>query len=314
MIAFLFRQIGWAFVVLFLAIACLVLMIHMVPGDPATVLLGPRATEAAKVALRAEMGLDDPLITQVLNFAWKVLHGDLGIDVISRRPIADIVLDQAPYTLVLMGAAMGGAALIGIPLGCFSALHRNSWLDNVIGVLSVGAIAMPSFVIAIYCVLLFSIRLNIFPAIGAGTTGDLLDQLSHLVLPATAIGLNWVGYLARFVRSSMLEVLGERHIRSARAHGLPEWRVIFSYALPMVILPAITIISVGVGGLISAAVLTEIVFARPGIGKLMFDSISQRNFPIVMATVLVTSGLFVICTTVADLLNGLIDPRTRQRS
>lgn len=297
-----------------LAVTSLVLMIRLVPGDPATVLLGPRATEAAKAALRAQMGLDQPFPIQVVGFLWNVLHGDLGMDVISRRPIADIVMAQLPYTLTLIGVAMAGAALIGIPLGCYSALRRNSWVDNVIGVLAVSAIAMPSFVIAIYFVLIFSIQLNLLPAIGSGAPGNILEQVRHLILPALAIGLNWVGYLARFVRSSMIEVLGERHIRSARAHGLRESRVLFSYALPLAILPTITVIGVGIGSLLSAAVLTEIVFARPGIGKLMFDSITQRNYPVVMAVVLVTTILFIACTTLADVINGLVDPRVRQTS
>lgn len=311
MISAVARQIVTACIILLLAMACLVLMIHLVPGDPATTLLGPRATEASKAALRSQMGLDDPIPVQVISFILKVAHGDLGIDVLSRRPISVIVLGQLPYTLTLIGVSILLAALIGIPLGCYSALHRNGTVDNIIGVLSIGAIAMPSFVIAIYCVLFFSIMLKLLPAIGAGQPSNILDQIAHLILPALAIGLNWVGYLARFIRSSMLEVLGERHIRSARAHGLTESRILFSYALPLAILPTVTIIGVAIGPLISAAVLTEIVFARPGIGKLMFDSIAQRNYPVVMAVVLVTTILLVVCTTIADVVNGLIDPRVR---
>ncbi|TJV46096.1 MAG: ABC transporter permease [Mesorhizobium sp.] len=314
MISAALRQIMSASVILLLAMTCLVLIIHLVPGDPATTLLGPRATEASKAALRSQMGFDDPIPVQVFSFILKVLHGDLGIDVISRRPISAIVLGQLPYTMTLIGVSILLAACIGIPLGCYSALHRNGSVDNLIGVLSIAAIAMPSFVIAIYCVLLFSITLKVLPAIGVGRQSDMLDQIIHLVLPALAIGLNWVGYLARFIRSSLLEVLGERHIQSARAHGLTESRILFSYALPLAILPTVTVIGVSVGPLISAAVLTEIVFARPGIGKLMFDSIAQRNYPVVMAVVLVTTVLLVVCTTIADLLNGLIDPRVRHRS
>lgn len=314
MISAALRQILYAIIILVLVMTCLVLMIHLVPGDPATTLLGPRATEASKAVLRAQMGFDDPIPVQVISFIVKVIHGDLGIDVISRRPISLIVLGQLPYTVTLIGVSMLLAALIGIPLGCYSALYRNGPVDNVMGVLSVGAIAMPSFVIAIYCVLFFSISLKILPAIGAGRQSDILDQVTHLILPALAIGLNWIGYLARFIRSSLLEVLGERHIRSARAHGLTESRILFSYALPLAILPTVTVIGVSVGPLISAAVLTEIVFARPGIGKLMFDSIAQRNYPVVMAVVLVTTILLVVCTTIADLINGLIDPRVRHRS
>jgi peptide/nickel transport system permease protein len=314
MISSIFRQLLSSCVILLLAMAGLVIMIHLVPGDPAATLLGPRATEAAKAALRSQMGLDDSIVVQVVNFILKVSQGDLGIDVLSRRPISTIVLGQLPYTLTLVGASILFAALIGIPLGCYSALHRNTAVDNIIGVFSIGAIAIPSFVIAIYCVLFFSITLKMLPAIGAGEPGNVRDQITHLILPVIAIGLNWIGYLARFVRSSMLEVLGERHIRAARAQGLRESRIIFSYALPLAVLPTVTIIGVSVGPLISAAVLAEIVFARPGIGKLMFDSIAQRNYPMVMAVVLVTTILFVICTTITDIVTGFIDPRIRHRS
>jgi peptide/nickel transport system permease protein len=313
MISAILRQLVSAGIVLLLAMTCLILMIHLVPGDPATTLLGPRATDAAKAVLRSQMGLDDPIPVQVFGFVWKVLHGDLGIDVLSRRPISVVVLSQLPYTLTLVGVSILFAALIGIPLGCYSALHRNSLVDNVIGVLSISAIAMPSFVIAIYFVLFFSIKLMLLPSIGAGDSGDIFDQITHLILPSLAIGLNWVGYLARFVRSSMLEVLGERHIRSARAHGLMESTILFHYALPLAILPTVTIIGVAIGPLISSAVLAEIIFARPGIGKLMFDSIAQRNYPVVMAVVLVTTILFAVCTAVAEIINGLIDPRVRHR-
>jgi peptide/nickel transport system permease protein len=314
MISAIFRQLLSSCVILLLAMAGLVIMIHLVPGDPAATLLGPRATEAAKAALRSQMGLDDSIVVQVFNFILKVSQGDLGIDVLSRRPISTIVLGQLPYTLTLVGASILFAALIGIPLGCYSALHRNTAVDNIIGVFSIGAIAIPSFVIAIYCVLFFSITLKMLPAIGAGEPGNVRDQITHLILPVIAIGLNWIGYLARFVRSSMLEVLGERHIRAARAQGLRESRIIFSYALPLAVLPTVTIIGVSIGPLISAAVLAEIVFARPGIGKLMFDSIAQRNYPMVMAVVLVTTILFVICTTITDIVTGFIDPRIRHRS
>ena len=314
MISAIVRPILYGCVVLVLAMACLVLMIHLVPGDPATTLLGPRATEGAKAALRSQMGLDRSLPMQVVGYVQKVLAGDLGTDILSRRPIATIIFNQLPYTLALIGISILFAAAIGIPLGCYSALHRNSAVDNVIGVLSIGAIAMPSFVIAIYCVLFFSITLKLLPAIGAGQSGNIVSQLKYLILPGLAIGLNWVGYLARFVRSSMLEVLGERHIRSARAHGLSETRILFSYALPLAILPTVTMIGVSIGPLISSAVLVEIVFARPGIGKLMFDSIAQRNYPVVMAVVLVTTILFIVCTTIADIISGLIDPRVRHRS
>ena len=286
-------------------------MIHLVPGDPARILLGPRATPEMIADISMRMGLDQPLIIQLVKFLGNILKGDLGMDVISNRPVTAIVFGQLPYTLWLIFSAIFGAMLIGIPLGCYSALHRNTLADRISGVISVACITAPSFVVALYSLLIFAVTLKWFPSIGAGEKGDFFDQLSHLILPAFAIGLAWVGYLSRLVRASMLEVMGENHIRTARAYGLTETTIIYRYALKIAILPTVTVIGVGMGFLISAAVLTEIVFARPGLGKLIIESITSRNYPVVMGSVLISTVLFVISTTISDLVNAFLDPRIR---
>ena len=284
-------------------------MIHLVPCDPARILLGPRATPEMIADISMRMGLDQPLIIQLMKFLGNILKGDLGMDVISNRPVTAIVFGQLPYTLWLIFSAIFGAMLIGIPLGCYSALHRNTLADRISGVISVTCITAPSFVVALYSLLIFAVTLKWFPSIGAGEKGDFFDQLAHLVLPAFAIGLAWVGYLSRLVRASMLEVMGENHIRTARAYGLTETTIIYRYALKIAILPTVTVIGVGMGFLISAAVLTEIVFARPGLGKLIIESITSRNYPVVMGSVLISTVLFVISTTISDLVNAFLDPR-----
>ena len=286
-------------------------MIHLVPGDPARILLGPRATPEMIADISMRMGLDQPLIIQLVKFLGNILKGDLGMDVISNRTVTSIVFGQLPYTLWLIFSAIFGAMLIGIPLGCYSALHRNTLADRISGVISVACITAPSFVVALYSLLIFAVTLKWFPSIGAGEKGDFFDQLAHLVLPAFAIGLAWVGYLSRLVRASMLEVMGENHIRTARAYGLTEATIIYRYALKIAILPTVTVIGVGMGFLISAAVLTEIVFARPGLGKLIIESITSRNYPVVMGSVLISTVLFVISTTISDLVNAFLDPRIR---
>ena len=286
-------------------------MIHLVPGDPARILLGPRATPEMIADISMRMGLDQPLIIQLIKFLGNILKGDLGMDVISNRPVTAIVFGQLPYTLWLIFSAIFGAMLIGIPLGCYSALHRNTLADRISGVISVACITAPSFVVALYSLLIFAVTLKWFPSIGAGEKGDFFDQLAHLVLPAFAIGLAWVGYLSRLVRASMLEVMGENHIRTARAYGLTESTIIYRYALKIAILPTVTVIGVGMGLLISAAVLTEIVFARPGLGKLIIESITSRNYPVVMGSVLISTVLFVISTTISDLVNAFLDTRIR---
>jgi peptide/nickel transport system permease protein len=298
-------------IVLVLSVSLLFGMIHLIPGDPASVMLGPRATPELRAELTERMGLDRPFVVQLGSFLGRAAVGDLGEDPFSNRPVADIVFEQLPFTLVLVLAAMVAATLVGVPLGCFSAIRRGSWLDRLTALLSVAFIAIPSFVIALYALLLLSVHLRWFPAIGAGESGDFADQAHHLLLPALALGLGWVGYIARLVRSSMLEVLEENHVRTARAFGLPERVVIGSYALRIAILPTVTILGIGIGTMLSGALFAEIVFSRPGIGKLLHEAVMTRNYPVVMGTVLVTTGFFVLATLVADIVNALLDPRLR---
>jgi peptide/nickel transport system permease protein len=262
-------------------------------------------------AFRQQMGLDQPAVVQIARFFGRVLTGDLGTDVLTNRSVLITVIEQLPYTLALIATSIGWSALLGIPLGCFAAVYRGSLADRIVGVLSVSSIALPAFVVAVYSLLLFSVKLGWFPTIGAGEQGAPLDQLYHLVLPSLAVGLGWVGYLARMVRASMLEVLSENHIRMARAFGLEERTITYQYALKIAIIPTIVILGIGVGNMISSAVFAEIVFARPGVGKLIFDSIATRNYPVVMGAVMITTGFYVLSTLIADLIAAGLDPRVR---
>lgn len=311
MLNYMFKRLGLAVVIVSVATFMLFAMIYLVPGDPASVALGPRATEAMKEALRVRMGLDQPVWVQFWNFYSGVWRGDLGVEVLSERPVTDVVFEQLPYTLALIAGGITWSVALGIPLGCWAAVHRGGWVDQVVGVLSVAVIAVPSFVIAIYALLIFSVQLQWLPAIGAGEPGNLPDQLVHLILPSLAVGLGWVGYIARMVRASMLEVLEASHIRTAYAFGLPDNLIIFRYALTIAILPTVTLLGVGIGQMLSSAVFAEIVFARPGVGKLVYDAILVRNFPVVSGAVLITTILFVLFNVIADLIVGALDPRVR---
>lgn len=306
------KRLGLGVVIVSVAMAALFAMIYVVPGDPASVALGPRATPEMVEALRARMGLDQPIWMQFWNFYSGAWRGDLGMEVLSNRPVLAVVMEQLPYTLALIAGGITWAVALGIPLGCLAAVRRGSWADRIVGVLSVAVIAVPSFVVAIYALLVFAVTLRWLPAIGAGEPGDLGDQLVHLILPSLAVGLGWVGYIARLVRASMLEVLESSHIRTARAYGLTERRIVYRYALPLAILPTITLLGIGVGQMLSSAVFAEIVFARPGIGKLVYDSILTRNYPVVTGAVLVTTVFFVLVNVLADLLIGALDPRVRR--
>ena len=308
---YLIKRLGLSVIIVLLAIAALFSMLHMIPGDPASIALGPRATPEIQAAYAAKMHLDKPLPYQFLIFVGNVIQGDLGTDVFSNRSVSLTLAEQLPYTLTLAIAALGWAAALGIPLGCLSAVKPNTWVDRLTGILSVGTIAVPSFLVSIWAILVFAIMLRWLPVLGAGDEGDILDQIRHLILPAFAVGLGWVGYLARMVRASMLEVMGENYVRSARAFGLKPRTIVFRYALKVAILPTITLIGIGFGGLLSGTVFAEIIFSRPGVGKIIYDMVLSRNFPVVQGAVLVTIALYVIVTLIADLVVAWLDPRVR---
>ena len=312
MLLYFIRRLLLAVAIVVLAVTLLFIMIQSVPGDPASVMLGPRATPEQKALIHEKMGLDQPLPVQIVTFFGDVVRGDLGTDVFTQRPVSQIVFGQLPYTITLILTAITWASLVGIPLGCYSAIRRNSLIDKVIGVLSVSTIAIPSFVMAVYALLIFAVMLGWLPAIGVGEGEGFWGRLEYLILPAFAVGVGWVGYISRIVRASMLEVLGEDHVRMARSFGLPERRIIVRYALRLAILPTVTVLGVGMAYLLSAAVFAEVVFARPGLGALIVNAVDTRNYPVVMGTVLVTTVLFVVSTTLADLVNAVLDPRVRE--
>ncbi|MBZ9870293.1 ABC transporter permease [Mesorhizobium sp. BR1-1-9] len=311
MLAYAVKRIGLGLLILVLVMVAMYAAVFLVPGDPATVALGPRATPELKRLLIERMGLDQPVWWQIVEFFRNALTGNLGYDVWSNRPVSTLVLEALPNTLVLGLTALTVALLIGVPLGCLSVMRRGTAADAAIGVLSVGVIAVPSFVVAIYSLLLFAVTLRWLPAIGAGEAGDLFSQAKALVMPAAAIALGWIGYIARMVRASMMEVMGEPHIRTARSFGLPEWKIVSKYALRIAIIPTISLVAVGLGSILSSAVFVEAVFARPGIGKLITDAVSTRNYPVVMGTVLIMTAIYVSITIAADLLIARLDPRVR---
>ena len=306
------KRTGLAIVIVAVAVLLLFSLLHMIPGDPISIALGPRATPEIIERYTEKMHLNDPIVVQFFIFLKNAAIGDLGVDVFSERSVALIVAEQLPYTLILAVVGLGWAVLLGIPLGCISAVRPNSLLDRITGVLSVGTIAVPSFLVSIWALLIFAIHLKWLPVIGAGEPGDIMDQIYHLILPAFAVGLGWVGYLARLVRASMLEVMGENYIRAARSFGLSQRTVIYRYALKVAILPTITLIGIGFGNLLAGAVYAEIIFARPGIGKLIYDMVMSRNFPVIQGAVLITTALYVLITLFADLMVAWMDPRVRE--
>lgn len=310
MILYAVQRFALSVLIVVVAVSLLNIMLHVVPGDPAVMVLGPRATPELIEQTRVAMGLDRPLPIQIATFFGNVAQGDLGRDVFTGRSVGQIVFEQLPYTLVLIAVSIVWAAALGIALGCYSAIRRNSLLDKITGVVSVGTISIPAFVMALYAVLVFAVWLRWLPAIGAGE--GLAGQLRHLILPSFAIGISWVGYVARIVRASMLEVMGEPHVRMARAFGLRERSIVRSHILRIAVQPAVTLIGAGVAHLFSAAVFVEVIFARPGIGALIVSAVNERNYPIVLGAVLVTTGIIVLATLISDLVVAWLDPRLRE--
>lgn len=291
------------------AILLLFIIIQFVPGDLVTIMLGPRATPQLREAFAERMGLDRSVVERLWLFFSHAVRGDFGSDVLSNRPIRDIILEVLPHTLQLAFAAMLIGGGLGVLLGCIAALRPGSRLDSLLGFASVAFITTPSFVVAIFLLLTFSLGLHWLPVTGAGDPSSVTDRLAHLVLPASALAIGWIGYIARLVRASLLEVLSEQHIRMMRAYGVPEHRIIGRFALKLALVPLVTVIGLGMGDLIGSAVFTEIIFARPGIGSLIYNSIMTRNYPVAQAGLLVLVLVYVCANLTADVINSLIDPR-----
>ena len=312
--SFLLNRLITTLLIVLGAMLLLFLLTALVPGDPATALLGPQATPEYAHRFIVEMGLDQPWYRRLFTYLGHVATGDFGTDVISGRKVTSIVGAVLPYTFILTFAAIGLAVVTGVPLGCYAATHRGGAIDHALAFVSVAFIAIPSFVIAIFLLLIFSTGLDWLPVLGAGDSGDLLDQAERLILPTVALSVGWVGFIARLVRGSMLEVLNEPFIRTSRAYGLSTRQVIYKYALKNACIPVLAVLGLGVGRLLGGAVLVEIVFARPGLGRLILDAIATRDFPVLQGAVLVVVFIFVVANLLVDLSFSAIDPRMRRQS
>jgi ABC-type dipeptide/oligopeptide/nickel transport system permease component len=290
------------------------LVLHLAPGDPAEIMLGAQATQEDRMRLRGELGLDDPLHVQYGRWLGHVVRGDLGRSLWMRRPVLGEVLVRLKATLILTGTALLLSSSAGVALGILSATRPNSLLDRTSTVASLFGASMPVFWLGIVLMVIFSLTLGWLPASGMYAPyggGDLGDLLRHLVLPALTLAAASVTIVARLTRSAMLEVLGQDYIRTARAKGLVERRVVVRHALKNALVPIVTVIGVQAGYLLGGAVLTETVFAWPGVGTLMVQGILARDIPLVQGCVLVVALTFVLVNLFVDALYAWLDPRIR---
>ena len=291
--------------VVVLGVSCLVfLLIHLVPGDPVEVMLGESSRPADREALRHALGLDLPLHLQLWHYFRDLLHFDLGTSLHSRRPIVDILMERIPATLELAAAGLAVALLIAFPLGILAALRKDTVWDGGAMFFAMLGVSIPNFWMGPLLILLFSLWLGWLPVSGR-------EGLASLVLPALTLGTAMAAILSRMVRMTLLEVLGEDYIRTARAKGLSWGRVVLRHALPNAMLPIITLLGLQLGALLAGAVITEIVFSWPGVGQLAIDAIHRRDYPVVQACVLLISLSYVLVNTLTDLCYGWLDPRIR---
>jgi len=311
MIKYILRRLLVTLITVLGAIIILFIIIQFLPGDPATVILGPRATPEIIAEVRAKMWLDRPVYIQLLRFLYNIARGDLGTDVLNYMPVSFLVFNALPHTILLAVSSIFIASLIGIPLGTYAAAYKNSLADKITGLLSISMIAIPSFLAGVLFLLLFSVYLDWFPAMGGGREGDIISQLWHLILPASSLALGWIGYIARIMRASVLEEMTEDYVRTARSKGLKEIKVIFKHVLRGALIPVIAVIGVGFGNLLGGAVITEIIFHRPGLGTLIYNAIQSRNYPIVQGGLIIAVFLYSLINLFADLSYSFIDPRVR---
>ncbi len=292
-------------VVVMLGVSVLVfLLVHLVPGDPVEVMLGEAASLADRESMREALGLDRPLAQQFLNYLHDLIRFDLGTSLHTKRPISDTLLERLPATIELAAASLGIAVVISLPLGIIAATRRGSaWDLGAMGFSMIG-VSIPNFLMGPLLILVFSVWLKWLPVSGR-------DGLGSLILPAITLGSALAAILSRMIRSALLEVLAEDYIRTARAKGLRRREVVLRHALRNAALPVVTILGLQLGTLLGGAVITEIVFAWPGVGQLTIDAIQSRDYPVLQACVLVISLGYVVVNTATDLIYGWLDPRIR---
>lgn len=286
-------------------------ILFLTPGDPATIIAGPDAPAAVVDEIRTSLGLDQPVYVQYARYLGQLLTFDLGQSIISKRPVAGEIGRNLPNTFELLLLTMLLTVVVSLPLGVMAALRRGTWVDTASMTTALVGITMPVFAIGLGLIWLFGFQLRWFPIGGRGGPLWTAEGLSHAVLPAITLASSSIGSLARLTRSSMLEVLGEEYVRTARAKGLAQRIVVYKHALRNAALPLITILGLQFGFLLGGAVVTETVFSWPGMGRMMIQAILRKDFPVVQGTVLVFALSFVLINLIVDLVYALVNPRVR---
>ena len=305
------RRILQSIPILLIVLTLVFFVVRVLPGDPATAALGDYASKDAINALRAKMGLDVPLWLQYLRFLGDLGRGNLGTSIITGYPVSAQMVKVLPYTLTLTFCAISLGYLFGLPLGLSAAIRRNSFIDYFNRIFSLLGLSIPAFYLGILLILLFSIKIPIFPVVGGGDFYNLKDNLSHLVLPALTLGLLMTAYITRMSRSSILNILGEDYVRTAHAKGVAENRVLYKHVLRNALIPIVALGGLYAVVLIGSSVMVEIVFSRPGLGTLMVGAIKQRDYTTLQSVMVIYTVIVVLINLLTDLIYGFIDPRIK---
>lgn len=311
MIRFVAKRLLLALPTLWAVLTLVFILVRVVPGDPTIIVLGDQASPVAREALRQRLGLDKPLIVQYGEFMAQIATGDLGRSLVTNRPIATDVAAVLPYTIELTLAALLIGTVLGLPLGVIAAQRRDGFVDWLARVISLAGLSFPAFVSGILLLIAFSVELRWFPVISTVATGDPVERLRALALPAINLGLIMVAYVTRVTRSGMLKALSEDYVRTAHAKGLRTRIVVWRHALRNVLIPVVTVVGLYLGVLIGNAVVTEIVFNRPGLGKLIVTALNQRDYALLQGLMVVTALAIVFANILTDLTYGLVDPRVK---
>ncbi|MBW2436782.1 MAG: ABC transporter permease [Deltaproteobacteria bacterium] len=309
MIQYTIRRIFLIIPTLWAVVTVVFFLIRIVPGGPALAALGAYASEEQIRALEHQMGLDRPLMVQYGTYLADLCRGDLGKSLITKRPVINEITQALPYTIDLTVAGMVLGILIGVPIGIFTALKRNRLPDYLGRIFSLTGISMPEFYLGILLMYVFSVKLNLFPVIGGGDLNDWGSRIYHLVLPAFTLGIIMTSFISRMTRSSMLNVIGEDYVRTARAKGVNEKMVVYKHALRNALIPTTTVIGLYAGILMGGSVLTEIVYSRAGLGKVMVFAVKDRDYMTLQTVIIIFSGAVFLLNLLTDILYSLIDPR-----
>jgi peptide/nickel transport system permease protein len=288
------------------------MVIHLVPGDPARVLLGEDATPQTVAALEQQLGLDKPLPTQFALWLWQAVHGNLGQSIQLQQPVLDAILQRLPVTAELGICALLYSLILAVPLGIYSATHRNTWLDWLVNVSSLLTTAIPSFVLGLILIFFFAVDLRLFPPGGYVPFGEnMIENIRDLILPMIALGTGSVAVNMRQIRASMIEALNQDYVRTARAKGLAERRVAYVHALRNAVIPVLTIVGLQVGTILTGAFVVETIFLWPGIGQLAVQSILAKDYPVVQGVVLLSALSYMVANLLVDISYAFLDPRIR---